>query len=256
MEEAYYSSAISKTECFPQLPWPLLCYHYGSSDEVQTPESLRTAFPQCSACRHKKVRPKESGKSVQNEKAARIVAAKKQKQDAAQAEEWAASKQPVPPRVKEWNFSRVVGRSKRYGYKIHWETEDGTETERDQCTWQPLGSVPGDKSVVKPATATMLGSDVTLEFGGKAYIGVISDQHQPDGSKYFIVYKKKSGARGRVKASAWLDMELPTSSKCSWWRLDGYETYNEDNDKSDSTDTAEDMELDDGKNGTERFYRF
>ena len=104
--------------------------------------------------------------------------------------------------------------------------------------------------MVKPATATMLGSGVTLEFGGKAYIGVISDQHQPDGSKYFIVYKKKSGGRGRVKASAWLDMELPTSSKCSWWRLDGYETYNEDNDKSDSTDTAEDMELDDDDSDT------
>ena len=33
-------------------------------------------------------------------------------------------------------------------------------------------------------------------------------------------------------------MELPTNSKCSWWRLDGHETH--------STDTAKDMELDDG----------
>ena len=68
----------------------------------------------------------------QNEKAAANAEAKKQKQDAAQAEEWAASKQPVPPRAKEWKFSRVVGRSKRCSYKIHWETEDGMETERDQ----------------------------------------------------------------------------------------------------------------------------
>lgn len=57
MGEAYYSNKIPKTECFPKLPWPLLCYHCGSDGEVQTPESLRTAFPQCSACRHKKVRP-------------------------------------------------------------------------------------------------------------------------------------------------------------------------------------------------------
>ena len=47
---------------------------------------------------------------MQNEKAGANAAAKKQKQDVAQAEEWAASKQPVPPRVKEWKFSRVVGR--------------------------------------------------------------------------------------------------------------------------------------------------
>ena len=48
-------------------------------------------------------------------------------------------------------------------------------------------------------------------------------------------------------------MELPTTptnSKCSWWRLDGYETYSEDNGNSDSTDTAEDMELDDGDSDT------
>ena len=45
--------------------------------------------------------------NVQNEKAAANAAAKKQKQDAAQAEEWAASKQLVHPRAKEWKFSSV-----------------------------------------------------------------------------------------------------------------------------------------------------
>ena len=99
--------------------------------------------------------------------------------------------------------------------------------------------------MVNPAAAAMLGSELTLEFSGKTYIGVVSDQHQPDGSKYFIVYKKKSGDRGRTKASAWLDMGLPNGSKCSWWRLDGYETYSEDHNDSDSTDTAEDIELSD-----------
>lgn len=75
---------------------------------------------------------------MQNEKAAANAAAKEQKQDAAQAEEWAASKQHVPPRAKEWKFSRVVGRPKRYGYKIHWETEDGMA--RRQKEANALGS--------------------------------------------------------------------------------------------------------------------
>ena len=34
MEEQYYSKKIPKTQCFPQLPWPLLCFHCGSNDEV------------------------------------------------------------------------------------------------------------------------------------------------------------------------------------------------------------------------------
>ena len=45
-------------------------------------------------------------------------------------------------------------------------------------------------------------SHVTLEFSGKTYIGVMSDQHQPNGSKYCILYKKEGGGRGRVKAIA------------------------------------------------------
>ena len=79
-----------------------------------------------------KIKPHETGKSIQNEKAAKAqaVASKKQKQDVAQAKEWAASKQPMPDRIKEWKFSLLVGKSKRYGCKVHWQTEDGTEIER------------------------------------------------------------------------------------------------------------------------------
>ena len=44
-------------------------------------------------------------------------------------------------------------------------------------------------------------------------------------------YKRKSGSRGRAKASGWIDFDLPVGEKCSWWRLDGYETYSEDEDE-------------------------
>ena len=40
-------------------------------------------------------------------------------------------------------------------------------------------------------------------------------------------YKKKVGSRGREKADNWLDLELPVGEKCSWWRLDGYDTWDE-----------------------------
>jgi hypothetical protein len=42
-----------------------------------------------------------------------------------------------------------------------------------------------------------------------------------------VEYKKKVGSRGRKKADNWLDLELPIGEKCSWWRLDGYDTWEE-----------------------------
>jgi len=44
---------------------------------------------------------------------------------------------------------------------------------------------------------------------------------------YWLEYKKKVGSRGRKKADNWLDLELPVGEKCSWWRLDGYHTWDE-----------------------------
>ena len=39
------------------------------------------------------------------------------------------------------------------------------------------------------------------------------DKCQPDGSKYYLKYKKKAGNRGRVKAAGWVDMDLPTTEQ-------------------------------------------
>ena len=94
MEEPYYnySQKIPKTQCFPKLPWPVCCFHCGSDDQVERPGSARTAFPQCSNCRGKRVAPHEVGKAVQNSKAQKQAPAKKQKQTEIQAANWAASK--------------------------------------------------------------------------------------------------------------------------------------------------------------------
>ena len=95
MEEQYYSKKIRKTQCFPKLPWPLLCFHCGSADQVacqiciaafaithfglqvETPQSIKTSFPQCSSCRNKGTPPHETGKAVQNVRAAKAVEANK-----------------------------------------------------------------------------------------------------------------------------------------------------------------------------------
>ena len=127
---------------------------------------------------------------------------------------------------------------------MQWQTEDGIETDRDQCTWQPHSSVQGDKSLVKPIAIALLESDITIEEAGKTYNETISDQRQPDrkqpdkcqpdGSKYYLQYKKKTRARGRAKAAGWVDMELPPCAKSSWWRLDGYTIYEDENSSNDS----------------------
>ena len=49
----------------------------------------------------------------------------------------------------------------------------------------------------------------------------------PTNTSYYNKYKKRARSRGRGKASTWLDLELPVGAKCSWWRLDGYDTCDE-----------------------------
>jgi len=217
--------------------------------QVGIPESSRSAFPQCSTCRGKGTKPKETGKSVQNAKAAKQAEAKKQKQAADQAANWAASKQKVPTRLPEWQFNCLVGCSKTSGSKIHWKFEDGTDTNKDQCTWQPKSTVPGGISNVKLVPGQLRGATIRLEVAGKIHNAALSDDggRQPKGTTYWLEYKKKVGSRGRKKADNWLDLELPVGEKCSWWRLDGYDTWEEAESDSDSeAEPAEPNSTNDG----------
>ena len=64
---------------------------------------------------------------------------------------------------------------------------------------------------------------------------------EPDGTPSAAVYR-----HGTV---AWWYLELPVGENCSWWRLDGYSTYDEDGDSTDqeaqqlADDAREDIEL-------------
>ena len=102
------------------------------------------------------------------------------------------------------------------------------------------------------------GQRLLFRQAGKIYGATISDQRKPDSKqpdkcqpdvrKYYLKYKKKAGSRGRVKAVGWVDMDLPTWSQCSWWRLGGYTTYDEATNDDDGEDS---MELNDSSDLTD-----
>ena len=54
--------------------------------------------------------------------------------------------------------------------------------------------------------------------------GGCSGAKSTNGTSYYLEYKKKVGSRGRAKVSGCVDFDLPAGEKCSWWRLDGYDT--------------------------------
>ena len=62
-------------------------------------------------------------------------------------------------------------------------------------------------------------------------------------TSYYLKYKKKANSRGRKKANGWVDLDLPTGEKCSWWRLDGYATCAEPEACEELGAEPEDMEL-------------
>ena len=57
-------------------------------------------------------------------------------------------------------------------------------------------------------------------------------------TSYYLEYKKKVNSRGRAKASGWVDFDLPAGEKCSWWRLDGYDTCGSEAGESDADPQA------------------
>jgi hypothetical protein len=194
---------------------------------------------------------------VQNGRAAKQARAKKQKQAAMQKANWAASKQKVPVRLAEWKFKQLVGCSKNHGGKIHWQTEDGEDCSRSHCTWQPKDSVPGGPSVVQLDTQELQGAGVSIEIAGKVYEATVHGEDDEgcsgaNSTSYYLEYKKKIGSRGRAKVSGWVDFDLAAGEKCSWWRLDGYDTCGSEAEDSDADPQApldEEMGVDSEEEG-------
>jgi len=104
----------------------------------------------------------------------------------------------------------IVGKKKQGNNKfVLWES--------DQCTWQQ-----GEYELVIVSTV-LTGKAAAFKLGQTIHLGTIIKQHETEKSKYFVEFKSRRQDR-------WVDLELPelvSNGECSYWRLDGYETWDE-----------------------------
>ena len=117
--------------------------------------------------------------------------------------------------------------------------------------------MPGDPSGVQLDPSELSGATASLEVAGKVpdrlsvrglYEATVSDKDDefegcsgPNNASYYLTYKRKAGSRGRAKVNGWINFDLPVGEKCSWWRLDGYEMYSEDEDENPEAPAGDEM---------------
>ena len=101
------------------------------------------------------------------------------------------------------------------------------------------------------------GAGISIEIVGKVYEATVHGEGDEgcsgaNSTSYYLEYKKKVGSRGRAKVSGWVDFDLPAGEKCSWWRLDGYDTCGPEAEESDADPQApldEEMGVDSDEEG-------
>ena len=127
------------------------------------------------------------------------------------------SNAPTAPRrnAGEDTVAGIVGKKKQGNNNfVLWESDDGMLL-NDQCTWQQAGY--GLVSTV------LTGKAAAFKLGQTIHLGTIIKQHETEKSKYFVESKSRRQDR-------WVDLELPelvSNGEYSYWRLDGYETWDE-----------------------------
>ena len=71
----------------------------------------------------------------------------------------------------------------------------------------------------------IVGKTLRIEEGGTVFEAKVEKVHDCNSNSFYVVYTKKSDSGKPTKKKArFVDFELPTSEKTSWWRLDGYAT--------------------------------
>lgn len=249
MESAYYGTKIP-TSAFPR-PWPLRCFHCGSDDDVQVDSEKAAQHssvrPQCAACRASKVKLITVGKSKQcvvAPDARRVAAENAATTDAARKK----ARQPAPPRKKSYEVAKVVGKAKQGKYKkVHWkDTDTGALCGVNQCTWTAPSDFDGDAG--KLQADWLVGKTITLEDQGTIFAALVEKVKDTNPNVYQVKYNKNVKTnKATKKKSRWVDFELPPSEKTSWWRVDGYETEEEDgNSNSDDEEIESSDEEDEG----------
>lgn len=66
--------------------------------------------------------------------------------------------------------------------------------------------------------------------------------HRAGTTQYEVKFHKKG--RGRLKATRFFDLELPSTEKVSWWHLAGYEMWKGADESADEDEMEADKEQD------------
>ena len=114
-----------------------------------------------------------------------------------------------------------MGKKKQGNKKfIYWSKLDGGAYGQDTCTWQPMDEELNADFLV--------GKRAKFKLGQTLFYGTITKVEGV--SKYFVEFDSRRH-KDRV-----VDLELkgPVSSgEYSWWRLEGYDTFNDDNESEE-----------------------
>jgi hypothetical protein len=112
----------------------------------------------------------------------------------------------------------VVGKQKQGNKKfVRWGKKDGALYDADTCTWQSIDAAI-DKDDVQ-------GKAARFKLRQSVFTGTIERQADGGGSKYWVKFDSSR------HTDRYIDLELPEAVGAggySWWRLDGYDTNEEE----------------------------
>lgn len=231
VEVYYYHESRPKKLVPKRDDWPVICYHCGSSDSAAVDQGMVASdkyamvLPLCPACKAKGKKTKTTNPAKTGGKKCSAPSGKKRTAEEAELihAERQARKKPTPERnAGEDVVEAVVGKMKQGNKKfIYWSKQGGGAYGKNTCTWERI--------VEEVNPALLVGHAVRFRLGQTELHGKIA-KHE-SGSKYFVEFESRRHS-DRV-----VDLELPklvSAGEYSWWRLDGYDTCEDEGSMEES----------------------
>lgn len=148
---------------------------------------------------------------------------------------------PVPERdAGEDVVDAIVGKMKQGNRKfVYWRKRDGTQYGKNTCTWEVIDAkldkddLEGESGTYKLTLVAYIhlvcaGKQARFKLRQTIFNGIIKHKSDSEDNVYWVEFNS------RRHANKFVDLELPKAvgdGEYSWWRLDGYDT-NEDEDES------------------------
>ena len=168
------------------------------------------------------------------------AAASGRKRNATEAEliqqDRAAQAAPVPERnAGEHTVAAVISKRKQGNSKcILWESTAG-ELLNNECTWE--------QAAFDIVASALLGKSISLKLGQAEHKGSITKQHEGKGTSHWIEFDS------RRHTHKWVDLELPRLVKdgeYSYWKLDGFKTWEGPINDDSEAESSDDDEMPNG----------